>query len=152
MGDKKLINEALGITTKDSGERQVFETGCQRDTQNGKGRFDLIPPFAVMRLAGVYQRGAEKYDDDNWVKGMPFGRVLDSAIRHLFKWKFRKILGLSMDEDHLAQAAWNIFTLMEYELIHPELDNIEDLYKNHTKQDIEKMMQIISKYIGGFEE
>lgn len=152
MGTNKEDFNDLLIKTKDSGERQVFETGCQRDTQNGKGRFDLIPPFALMRLAGVYQRGAAKYDDNNWVKGMPYGRVLDSALRHLFKWKFRKVLGLPMDEDHLGQAAWNIFTLMEYELIHPDLDNIKDLYKNYTKQDIEKMMKVINQYIGGFEE
>lgn len=152
MGTNKEDFGKLLIETKDSGERQVFDTGCQRDTQNGKGRFDLIPPFALMRLVGVYQRGAAKYDDNNWVKGMPYGRVLDSALRHLFKWKFRKILGLPMDEDHLGQAAWNVFTLMEYELIHPDLDNIEDLYKNYTKQDIEQMMKVINQYIGGFEE
>jgi hypothetical protein len=136
----------MTIQTKDSGERQVFETGCQRDTQTGKGRPDLIPPFSYMRLAGVYERGAVKYDDDNWMKGMPFSRVLGSALRHLIKWKFRKMLGLKQDEDHLAQAAWNIFTLMDYELIHPELDDIQDKYNRFNNgQDMDAIME---EYIG----
>ena len=146
MGDKKLIDEALGITSKDSGERQFFETGCQRDTQKGKTRPDLFPAFSFFRVSGVYERGADKYDDDNWMKGMPWGRVFGSTVRHLFKWKFRKMLGLKMDEDHLAQASWNINTLMEYELIHPELDNLQDKYKPYIK-DPEAAMKIIEEYL-----
>jgi hypothetical protein len=136
-----------GIQTKDSGERQLFETGCQRDTQTGKGRPDLMATFAQMRLWGVYERGSYKYDDDNWMKGMNWSRVYSSVIRHMVKWKFRKMLGLKMDEDHLAQAAWNVFTLMDYELIHSELDNIQDKYKPYIK-DPEKTMQVIEEYLG----
>jgi hypothetical protein len=134
------------IQTKDSGERQIFETGCQRDTQIGKGRPDLMATFAQMRLWGVYERGSYKYDDDNWMKGMPWSRVFGSILRHLIKWKFRKMLGLPMDEDHLAQANWNINTLMEYELIHPELDNYQDKYKPYIKNP-EKAMKIIEIYL-----
>jgi hypothetical protein len=36
--------------TKDSGVRSEFLTGAVRDTNSGKGRFDLLPPLAVDRL------------------------------------------------------------------------------------------------------
>jgi hypothetical protein len=36
--------------TKDSGERQSFETGMVRDTQDGKPRIDLISPFFLKRM------------------------------------------------------------------------------------------------------
>ncbi|KKK94181.1 hypothetical protein LCGC14_2685460, partial [marine sediment metagenome] len=36
---------------KDSGKRQEFETGSVRDTQEGKGRYDLVSPIFVRRLA-----------------------------------------------------------------------------------------------------
>lgn len=32
---------------KDSGKREEFATGSRRDTREGKGRFDLLPPFAI---------------------------------------------------------------------------------------------------------
>jgi hypothetical protein len=92
----------------DSGERQSFETGSVRDTRAGKGRFDLIPPYALYRLARHYENGAKKYGDHNWLKGQPVSRYLDSAIRHLFKY-----LGGFRDEDHLTAVAWNALAAVE---------------------------------------
>ena len=89
--------------TKDSGKREEFSTGSRRDTREGKGRFDLISPFAMMRLAEIYERGAIKYGDRNWEKGQPMSRYLDSALRHLIK-----TLAGWQDEDHASQAMWNI--------------------------------------------
>lgn len=39
------------MNIEDSGERQEFDTGAVRDIQEGKGRYDLIPPEPLMRLA-----------------------------------------------------------------------------------------------------
>lgn len=92
-----------GFVLRDSGERQVFGTGAQRDTQNGKGRFDLIPPMALRRVAVIFEKGARKYNARNWELGIPMGRFLDSALRHTFDYMEGK-----RDEDHLAQACWNL--------------------------------------------
>lgn len=46
---------------KDSGKRENFTTGSRRDTRVGKGRFDLLPPKCIMRLAKHYENGATKY-------------------------------------------------------------------------------------------
>jgi hypothetical protein len=97
-------------SVKDSGERQQFDSGAVRDTQTGKGRYDLLPPHFLHRLARHYENGAVKYDDRNWEKGMPASRCLDSALRHLFSW-----LGGARDEDHLAAAAWNIAAIIHFE-------------------------------------
>lgn len=106
--------------TKDSGSREEMPTGSVRDSREGKGRFDLISPFALARLAGVYERGAKKYADRNWEKGQPFSRFLDSAMRHLNRFA----MGWD-DEDHLAQAAWNLFAIMHFEeLERTELDDM----------------------------
>jgi hypothetical protein len=93
---------------KDSGERQEFSTGARRDTQTGKGRFDLLPPYALYRLARHYENGSFKYGDENWCRGIPLRRYLDSASRHLNK----VLMGLQ-DEDHLIAIAWNILCLVE---------------------------------------
>src|SRR5262249_11270106 len=95
---------------KDSGKREHSETGAVRDTEDGKGRYDLLPPEAVRRLAVHYQNGAKKYADRNWEKGQKFSRVVSSMLRHGFQY-----LNGKRDEDHLAAVAWNAFALMTFE-------------------------------------
>jgi hypothetical protein len=92
---------------KDSGKRQEFETGSKRDTQEGKGRFDLIPSIPMRRLAKHYQNGSAKYGDRNWEKGQPLSRYLDSCERHFMAVKD----GLE-DEDHQAAVIWNMIAFM----------------------------------------
>lgn len=107
------------FVTKDSGKREEFKTGSKRDTQDGKPRFDLIPPTSLHRLADLYARGAEKYGDNNWQKGQPMSRVYASLFRHLIAWREGK-----RDEDHMAAVAWNAFALMFYEDKMPEMDDL----------------------------
>ena len=95
---------------KDSGYRQKFDTGAHRDTSEGKGRFDLLPCEAITRLAKHFEAGAKKYSDDNWRKGIPLNRYLDSAFRHLYKF-----MDGQRDEDHAIAAAWNILCMIETE-------------------------------------
>ena len=115
---------------KDSGKRQEFDTGSKRDTRDGKGRFDLIPPYALTRLARHYENGATKYGDRNWEKGQPLARYLDSMIRHAYKF-----LGGSREEDHLAAVAWNALAYIETEyriergILPADLDDIESVRK-----------------------
>jgi hypothetical protein len=87
---------------KDSGQRRETITGAVRDRVQGKGRYDLITPIGLRRLALHYENGARKYKDRNWEKGMPLSWFLDSAIRHLFDY-----LSGDRSEDHLAAVAWN---------------------------------------------
>lgn len=99
--------------TKDSGERFVSETGYQRDTENGKGRFDLMFPLGIpydqqmmTRFAQLLARGAEKYDTRNWEKANSqedLDRFKSSAFRHLVQW-----LTDEQDEDHGAAVIYNI--------------------------------------------
>lgn len=96
--------------TKDSGEREAFSTGSVRDTQVGKPRYSLIPPYPLKRLADLYARGAEKYDDHNWAKGQTTSRILDSLMRHVEAYRTGE-----PTEDHLSAIAWNAFALMQFE-------------------------------------
>ena len=89
---------------KDSGKRQEFNTGSVRDTQEGKGRFDLVSTIALRRLAQHYENGARKYAARNWEKGQPLGRYIDSAFRHLIS-----VLEGKTDEDHASAVSWNMF-------------------------------------------
>ena len=110
---------------KDSGARREFNTGARRDMSSGKGRFDLLPVHAIIRLAKHFENGAVKYGDDNWRKGIPLRRYLDSMLRHAFKF-----MGGADGEDHLAAIIWNACCLLETQsliergLLPKKLDNL----------------------------
>lgn len=95
---------------KDSGARQEFDTGSVRDTRDGKGRYDLLPPIAIRRLAQHFENGARKYGDRNWERGQPVSRYMDSGLRHMFAY-----LEGQRDEDHLAAATWNVLAAIHTE-------------------------------------
>jgi hypothetical protein len=89
----------------------VFNTGAVRSDDGDDVRYDLISPHALRRLAARYGLGAKKYGDGNYLKGIPFHNVLRHALQHLYRWMENG----GRDDDDLAAAAWNIFTLMHYE-------------------------------------
>lgn len=93
---------------KDSGERQEFSTGAVRDTQTGKGMPHLFPTHALTRLAQHFENGARKYQKDNWRKGIPLSRYLDSAFRH-----WCGVRDCLKDEDHSAAVLWNMACFIE---------------------------------------
>ncbi len=106
--DEKLV---------DSGKRITFgKNSAIREDASGKGRPDLISPFALTRLAKHYERGCVKYADRNWERGMNYSRYTASMFRHIIAWMMGK-----EDEDHLAAIAWNAFAIMH----HQELNEIQ---------------------------
>ena len=120
---------------EDSGKRQEFEGGAVRDTEDGKPRFDLIPPLAERRVAMHYGGGAKKYDEWNWAKGMPFSRFLASMKRHIAAFERGEL-----NEDHLAAVVFNANALMHFqECGRNDLDDItprtKGWYTHRNKQE-----------------
>ncbi len=105
----------------DGGERISYGEGrAIREPSTNKGRFDLITPFGLTRIAKWYELGSKKYSDRNWEKGIPFSRYTDSAFRHLIKY----IMGME-DEDHLAACAWNVFAIIHHQEL--KQDYLDDM-------------------------
>ena len=52
----------------------------------GKPRYDLVPPEALDALSRVLMFGAAKYSERNWEKGMDWGRVFGALMRHAWAW------------------------------------------------------------------
>jgi len=99
----------------DSGERREAKSGAVRDRAKGKGRYDLISPLGMKRLAVHHEHGSIKYDDRNWEKGMPLSWFLDSMERHIEDYKRCRILGEEQVEDNMAAVAWNAHGFMHTE-------------------------------------
>lgn len=111
----------------DSGERTSFETGAVRDMHAGKGRFDLLPWYAIHEVAKHCEDGAIKYGERNVDKGIPQHSLIDSAIRHLVKYIHNE-----EDEPHLRAAAWNVLWALEQETTHKELNDLPNRNEGKT--------------------
>ena len=116
-----MLNEGerMEATILDSGNRTQFQTGAVRDMHQGKGRCDLLPPNALLRLARHFETGSLKYGDRNWELGIPCHSFADSGMRHLLKF-----MAGDTDEDHLIAAIWNLMCLAETEQLRPEMQDI----------------------------
>jgi hypothetical protein len=100
----------MNYELQDGGKREEFNSGAVREPEGEKPRYDLIPPLPLQRLAVNMTKGAKKYGDNNWTKGMPTSRMLSSAMRHLEQAR----MGMT-DEDHLAAVVFNVFAIMHFE-------------------------------------
>lgn len=91
----------------DSGERQVFDSGMQRDITEGKINWALVADGPMLtRWAEHLTGGAKKYDARNWMKARgyeEYSRFRESAFRHFMQWYY----GWD-DEDHAAAVFFNI--------------------------------------------
>lgn len=81
---------------------------------DGKLRYDLLPPDALHELARIYTIGAQKYSPRSWEQGISYCRIFAALMRHCWAY-FR---GEENDPDdglhHMAHAAWNCMTLLAY--------------------------------------
>lgn len=84
------------------GEMQTTEQGANREANDGRGRFDLLPYEAIEALAKWMEAGADKYGDRNWEQGLSVKDCINRMVRHAVKaangWT---------DEDHLAATMCN---------------------------------------------
>ena len=101
---KKSIESVL----PDSGERSEFNTGAVRDAMSGKGMPSLIPLEALRAVSKRFEDGATKYGRDNWRKGIPLSRYVDSLYRHLWQ-----LMEDDRTEDHGGAVIWNAMCLIQ---------------------------------------
>lgn len=82
----------------------------------GKLRFDLIPPEVEEAIAEIYTKGANKYGERNWEKGLKYMRVYAAVRRHLTSWVKGEDIDPESGEPHLAHAAANLQFLLAFHL------------------------------------
>lgn len=127
----------MEFETKDSGERQDYDSGMRRDIQTGKPRFDLLLvdglPYEdqfLTRFASLLARGAEKYGERNWQLANSreeLARFRASGMRHMLQWASGE-----RDEDHAAAVAFN---LMAYEFVKWKLEQTPtDVWGSYTRR------------------
>jgi hypothetical protein len=102
----------------------------------GKLRFDLIPTYPLEWTAEVYTIGSFKYDDNNWRKGMKWGRIFAAMLRHAWAWWRGEDRDPVDKQKHLASVVWCAMTLMEYERTQVGEDDRADNKSYATGSDV----------------
>jgi len=126
-----------------------------------KARYDLIEPFALEELVKVFTRGANKYADRNWEKGMKWSTMLASMKRHVAAFEN----GEDFDFDpncetcktgncvnhtglyHMAHAAWNCMALVSYYKMYPQGDNRRHSYLSGPKVGLD-IDEVLADWVG----
>lgn len=103
----EVLIKKVDRQSEEDDDNRSFPSGAQRDTAESKPRMSLIPQEELKRVMRRYLDGAEKYGENNWMKGMPLSVYYDCAQRHLEAWWNNKD-----DEDHAAAAVWNMLCAM----------------------------------------
>lgn len=131
----------------------------------GKVRLDLLEPYAIEQLGQVFTKGALKYTDHNWKKGMAWSKMLASMKRHILAFES----GQDFDYDknceeckagtcknhtglhHMAHAAWNALGLVSYQKIYPQGDDRQHSYLGHPKIGLD-IDEVLCDWVGGWVE
>jgi hypothetical protein len=73
---------------------------------------------AVIEYSKHMEEGQKKYGPNNWCKGIPLERYVDSALRH-----FMKVLRGDVDERHDRAVIWNLLCGAWTAVHKPELND-----------------------------
>lgn len=98
---------------------QELKTGVKKD--EGKARFELLAYEVLYAVSRILTKGAEKYADRNWEKGISYGRVFGAAQRHLSDWWNARLEGkdginhADGSESHIDHAICELMFLSAYE-------------------------------------
>lgn len=143
----------------------------------GKISYHLVPFYPKQALAETYTKGAHKYSlykdangqevlganisitdasklelissgANNWRLGLPFMECIASVERHIEAWKSGEDIDPDLGTLHLSNAAWGLFSLVEFSKTHPELDDRPKWYHKPFK----KIVLDLDGVVGAFEE
>lgn len=80
---------------------------------DGKVRYELLPPDALEEITQVFTFGATKYTDWNWAKGLTALRLFGALCRHVMAWRRGESFDKESGLHHLAHVAACCMMLVE---------------------------------------
>lgn len=93
-----------------------MSTPVERATRynEGKPRLSLVPATAIIEMGRVMTFGAQKYEANNWKKGMPIDECLDSCLRHLTAFMNGEANDKESGLSHISHAMTNLAFITYY--------------------------------------
>jgi len=91
----------------------IEKTPTGKKFDEGKLRYDLIPPEFMEEVAKILTYGALKYSDNNWQNLDNFNSRFYAALeRHLQAWRKGEDIDKESGLSHLSHAATNCLFLL----------------------------------------
>jgi len=94
-----------------AGDVSVPKEDCGRKFDDGKLRYDLIPPDCYRELVKIITYGANKYAPNNWQK-VERDRYIAALYRHVESWRMGETSDEESSHHHLAHAMCNVMFLL----------------------------------------
>lgn len=137
------------------GEKVTGDLGGGKKDDTGKPALGKLPERALMEVGRVLRFGSDKYDpsdllhENNWRQGMPYSRLIASAMRHLTAFK----QGDDRDDEsglsHVAHAATCCMMLEEMRHIFPQGDDRDHMWRRRTAYVLD-IDGVIADFLGAF--
>ena len=115
-----------------SDDIEVLDNGAKQSRI--RGRYDLVDPYAMMRLASVLDGGAKKYGENNW-RGIGSRSHINHALRHIYMH-----LDGDTTECHLDHAFCRLMMAVAVEVeefVHANV--VEEFVKANVEAENEKI-------------
>ncbi len=129
---QRLIGEGIGGYPPDDVKNELFKLFDEvnlsiieqkgegmsdgRKDDQGKDRYDLVPPIAYRAIASVMTHGAETYGENNW-QGVAISRYYAALMRHLMAWRE----GEALDKSGMPHL-WHVLTNAAF-MVYLDKDN-----------------------------
>jgi hypothetical protein len=94
----------------------------------GKPDYSLIPLHLLEGATRVMRAGAEKYEEWNWARGMPWSTPYACAMRHLSAWYKGETNDSETGENHIDHAICNLLMLKHFAEKYQEGDDRPTLF------------------------
>lgn len=112
------------------------DNGALRHNE-GKPRYDLIPPEFLEALAQLFTDNCTKYPPRNWERGMDWQKMFASLMRHAWAWERKNDFDFdekSGSHHHMVMAAWNCMALYVYHVRKIGVDDRPNSVNNSVKE------------------
>lgn len=87
------------------------------------GGFYMLPYKVINYLGDIYLYGCKKYDENNWRKGMEWGKLFAAFCRHSGQWHGGESYDKESGMHHLGHSLWQLIGLRWYEQYTPKDDD-----------------------------
>ncbi len=101
-GDQLTITAKAQANILDEFVSRKFDTGAQRDSNASKPFIHTLLGYTRLRFGYHMNKGARKYGNFNFTKGIPTDCYLESLDRHLAMY-----MSGDRTEDHLSEIIFN---------------------------------------------
>ncbi len=106
----------------------MSEQGSKFD--GAKNKVELLPPFALEKIAEILTFGAQKYAAWNWSKGIEYSRLYGALQRHMMSWYKGEEVDPESGKSHLYHAGCCLLFLIEMDEFRKDLDDRPTHYKS----------------------